>query len=399
MKILQRLKNRPDSEHLQALARIVIACIGLVYTLVFYDITQEPSISILYCAWFLLAYLILASAILVLIFIFPQVSPVRRLFGMVSDLTGSSVVLHLLGQAGPVFLFVPLWVVVGNGLRYGTRYLYAAMVVGIFGFLIMVANTTYWSNDIYLAFGYIASMIILPIFFSSLLKKLNATNAELAKLAARLRTMATHDALTGLPNRQLFLEELTHELSSAQRHVQKAALLFIDLDGFKDVNDTLGHQAGDVMLKTISTRLLSHVRKIDLVARLGGDEFVILLTDLDRDTAARVTHKLIHDIANPIEIDGHSLAVTASIGIAIFDPDHGATADDLMDKADAAMYRSKQAGKNRMMVDGDVEPVLADVAAHSGTVTNKQVEVSKVLTLRPFRSRIRHIIDKHTEHD
>jgi diguanylate cyclase (GGDEF)-like protein len=259
-----------------------------------------------------------------------------------------------------VFIFIYLWVIVGYGLRYGRRYLSAAMILGIVSYLLMVAITPYWRNDTYLAFGYLGCLITLPLYFFSLLKKLNTSNAELAKLAEELQIMAMHDSLTGLPNRSLFQESLEHALSMAQRRRERVAVLFIDLDGFKEINDTHGHPSGDVVLKTVASRLLALVRKSDLVARLAGDEFMVLLNDASREKVNLVAHKLISEISASIVISDCTLAVTASIGIAVY-PESGTTAAEIMAKADAAMYQCKQQGKNRMMVDGDTESVPANI--------------------------------------
>ena len=207
-------------------------------------------------------------------------------------------------------------------------------------------------------------MIVLPLYFYSMLKKLNASNAELAILADKLHIMAMHDSLTGLPNRALFQESLEHALSMAQRRHERLAVLFIDLDGFKKINDTHGHLSGDVVLKTIASRLLALVRKSDLVARFAGDEFMVLLNNANQKKVNIVAHKLISEISASIVIADRTLEVTASIGIAVY-PESGTTAAEIMAKADTAMYHCKQQGKNRMMVDGATESVPAQAVIAS----------------------------------
>jgi diguanylate cyclase len=360
--LFKRLKNRPDSEHQQALLRVIITCLALGYAVVIYARVRE--ISILHGVWFITCFFVLACAILMMIFIHPEASPVRRSIGMIFDFTGVSIVLHFLGQTGLVFIFIYLWVIVGNGLRYGQRSLFESMLLGVFFYVLMVANTPYWRNDIYLALGYLVCMIVLPLYFYSILKKLNISNAELAKLADKLQIMAMHDSLTGLPNRALFQESLEHALSMAQRRQERLAVLFIDLDGFKEINDTHGHQSGDVVLKTIASRLLALVRKSDLVARFAGDEFMVLLNNVNQKKVNIVAHKLISEISASIVIADRTLDVTASIGIAVY-PESGTTAAEIMAKADTAMYHCKQQGKNRMMVDGATESVPAQAVVAS----------------------------------
>lgn len=349
MEILARLRNRPDSEHQQALARIVIALVGVIYSSYIYFRDQETGV--LYSTWFIGAYFVFAISIFIIILLNPAASPTRRLIGMISDFSGTAIVMHLLGEPAKVFLFVYLWIMIGNGLRYGQRYLQAAMVMGIVSFIGMAASTPYWRNDLYLVTGYLGCMIILPVFFSSLLKKLNSSYTELEALANKLRQMASHDSLTGLPNRHSFLEALAHAVVVAERERKKLAVLFIDLDGFKDINDSHGHHSGDSVLKTIAGRLLAHVRKSDIVARYAGDEFVIFLSNAGVKEAARVAHKLIADICSPILVAERPVTVSASIGIAIY-PDSGASADEILVKADMAMYRCKQQGKNGVLADG-----------------------------------------------
>jgi len=360
--LFKRLKNRPDSEHQQALLRVIITCLALGYAVAIYAGVQE--ISILHGVWFITGFFIIAFAILMMIFIHPEASPVRRSIGMILDFTGVSILVHLLGQTGLVFIFIYLWIIVGNGLRYGKRSLFESLFLGVFFYLLMVANTPYWRNDTYLVLGYLFCMILVPLYFYSMLKKLNTSNAELANLADKLQIMAMHDSLTGLPNRALFQESLEHALSMAQRRHERLAVLFIDLDGFKKINDTHGHQSGDVVLKTVASRLLALVRKSDLVARFAGDEFMVLLNNANQKKVNIVAHKLISEISASIVIADRTLEVTASIGIAVY-PESGTTAAQIMAKADTAMYHCKQEGKNRIMVDGATESVPAQAVIAS----------------------------------
>jgi len=162
----------------------------------------------------------------------------------------------------------------------------------------------------------------------------------------RIRYMATHDALTGLPSLRLAKDRLSMALSLARRQKNLAAVMFIDLDGFKSVNDTLGHEAGDLVLKETAQRLLSCVRATDTVARIGGDEFLILATSLHcAENAAEIAGKAIHLAAQPFFCNGRQASIGASIGIALY-PTHGEDDDQLLKKADAAMYKVKVSGKN-----------------------------------------------------
>ena len=162
----------------------------------------------------------------------------------------------------------------------------------------------------------------------------------------QLRHMALHDVLTGLPNRRLLAENLESALARAQRHGHRLALLFLDLDRFKLVNDTLGHAAGDELLGEVARRLRAAVRQEDLIARLGGDEFTVVLEELQHpDNAAHLARKLIEAVARPMQLCGRELTPSTSVGIAIY-PDDARSAADLSKAADAAMYRAKQRGRH-----------------------------------------------------
>lgn len=163
-----------------------------------------------------------------------------------------------------------------------------------------------------------------------------------------LRHLAFHDALTDLPNRFLLMERLSHEIAIAQRERFGLAVLFLDLDGFKFVNDQFGHAVGDELLRVVAQRLLALVRQSDTVARLGGDEFVIALNNAaNQDEVALIARHVVDALAEPVQLQlqGHAITVGCSIGVAMF-PADALTPADLIKKADAAMYGAKAAGKN-----------------------------------------------------
>lgn len=170
--------------------------------------------------------------------------------------------------------------------------------------------------------------------------------SERERAEERIRYLATHDSLTDLPNRVLFGELLDQAAATARRNGETLAVLFIDLDRFKLVNDTLGHAAGDMLLKEMTSRLRATLRESDVLARLGGDEFVILLQNTKGpDNAAVVARKLLDSALAPITVLGQECRVTASIGISFY-PDHGSSQTELMKNADTAMYLAKEKGKN-----------------------------------------------------
>jgi diguanylate cyclase (GGDEF)-like protein/PAS domain S-box-containing protein len=165
-------------------------------------------------------------------------------------------------------------------------------------------------------------------------------------LEETIRRMAFQDSLTGLPNRSLLNDRLVQALTYAQRRAQKVTLLYLDLDGFKTVNDTYGHRIGDELLRVVAMRLTGQLRQNDTVARLGGDEFLLLLPDAGRARDGdRIARKLLAAIRRPCHIGGRSLVITGSIGMAIF-PRDGRRAETLLKHADQAMYEAKAAGRD-----------------------------------------------------
>lgn len=172
---------------------------------------------------------------------------------------------------------------------------------------------------------------------------LHSQAREHAKL---LEKVALQDPLTGLANRRLLPERVWMAIAHARRNKSAMAVLYLDLDGFKEVNDTLGHTAGDVLLKMVAERLVGAVREEDTVARLGGDEFMISLWQvIGVDDTAMVAAKLIDAISQPYVIDGHTVIITTSVGAGIY-PIDGEGVDELMKRADGALYEAKHAGKN-----------------------------------------------------
>jgi diguanylate cyclase (GGDEF)-like protein/PAS domain S-box-containing protein len=169
---------------------------------------------------------------------------------------------------------------------------------------------------------------------------------ERKKLEERIRLQAFHDPLTSLPNRLLLNERFKLEISQSKRSRKKVAILFLDLDHFKDINDTLGHATGDKLLRDAAVRLQACIRESDTVARIGGDEFNIMLCNiaLSEETAI-IAHNILDSLDKPFIVDGHTLHVTTSIGISIY-PDDSIHIDELMKNADMAMYDAKENGRN-----------------------------------------------------
>ena len=168
--------------------------------------------------------------------------------------------------------------------------------------------------------------------------------AELAQKEAQARHLAYHDGLTGLPNRSLLQDRFHHDISLAERHHKPLALLMLDLNEFKRVNDKLGHASGDKLLQAVAERLTKGIRGADTACRCGGDEFVVLLSEVDSpNIATTLAVELGWRLSEPYLIDGHSIHIAVSVGVAVY-PGDGQNFDDLMKQADIAMYRAKGTG-------------------------------------------------------
>ncbi|HTH15409.1 MAG TPA: diguanylate cyclase [Magnetospirillum sp.] len=178
--------------------------------------------------------------------------------------------------------------------------------------------------------------------FTSILRDIS----ERKENEERIRRLAHHDHLTGLPNRNLLNDRMNHALARVKRNGGRMAVLYVDLDKFKPINDSLGHEAGDHVLREVSARLAACVRSSDTVARVGGDEFVVVVEEIQRSAeAALVARKIVDALARPFDYQGHVCQIGASIGVAVF-PDDGNSMEEVSKAADVAMYRVKHAGRN-----------------------------------------------------
>jgi len=181
---------------------------------------------------------------------------------------------------------------------------------------------------------------------------------QLEQANRALESMALHDALTGLPNRRLLMDRLSSAIVHARRNKSAMAVMVLDLDGFKQINDSLGHDAGDTLLSMVAARLVAAVRQEDTVARWGGDEFVIVLSELlHPDGVANLVSKVIQAVSQPYSILDRSVNMTVSVGVGVY-PLHGGEVETLMKSADLAMYEAKRTGKNDYRIATHPDPFV-----------------------------------------
>jgi diguanylate cyclase (GGDEF)-like protein len=342
----ERLAQRPDTEHQAATIRLAIAVISGSYLAVAVNMNGLDGTAMFHVMALLLVVIPYSIGILICILIYPQVSVTRRVLSMFIDIGATTYALYNLGEISTPVYGVYLFNACGNGFRFGTRYLYLSSALSIVGFTFVLATTEYWQSHLTLGIGLLIVLFVIPMYFASLVRQLHTA-------LAHMRTMATHDALTGLPNRHSFYEHLHHATKLAEQNNTPFAVVFVDLDGFKPINDALGHSVGDAVLKSVARRLEQSVRKHDVISRYGGDEFVLILMHIQKNEVPSVAHKIISTIALPYEAGGKTVSLTSSVGIATY-PDSGHTVDELVAHADAAMYRSKRAGRNSFCLDEEL---------------------------------------------
>ena len=240
-------------------------------------------------------------------------------------------------------------------------------VVETHGYLSVLAVTAQPAHKLRALQGGAKDFVSKPFDLAELLMRVhNMLEVRLLHEAARthgemLESLALHDQLTGLANRRLLADRMSMALVHARRNRSAMAVVYLDLDGFKQINDTLGHGAGDILLTMVAKRVVGMVREEDTVARWGGDEFILVLWHISGpDYAATVALKVIEALSQPFRIDGHTVSITTSAGIGIY-PVHGEDVDTLTKSADLALYEAKRAGKNVYRI---AERTEVSAAAH-----------------------------------
>ncbi len=288
-----------------------------------------------------------AAALTALVYMRPAPTHARRGLAVLMDNLAVAYIAYFGGgfAAYAGFLFLTT---VGWGLRFGRYYLFLATAVAILGMACNLALSPYWQGEILFGVTIIFGLAANSVNASILLGRIAQGNRELAGKIEEVVQIAGQDQLTKLPNRLYFHDRLSQVLAAAERSGRTVALLLFDIDGFKAVNDTLGHEAGDRALQEIAQRVGRRMRQADTFARLGGDEFVVLMEiNRDRSDAVPVAEAIMNAVS---EIDTYAqsgLRLGASVGIACSDliPGGDRIADELLMQADRAMYEAKRAGK------------------------------------------------------
>lgn len=342
---MSQFEERAREEISQAKARLAYVVVTELYLLViarFFDIDVESAfvrIQVL-----LLGVTLYALFLLYFVRRYMVFSPLRQGVTIAVDIGAVSYVMFLLGGAGAVFYPLYLWIISGNGLRFGMAYLWFAMGLGFVGFAVLVGFNDYWLANLSAGIGLLLGVLILPSFFAVLIRRLHQLNQRLQTLVVAKEHLASHDDLTGLCNRYCFNRRLAEEIARAERNGLGFSLLYLDLDGFKPINDSYGHDVGDLLLKSVADRLRAEIRSVDLAVRLGGDEFAVLtMAGNGDDQAGVLVGRIEQAITAPHDVlddRGNSLSIGVSIGVATY-PLDGTDAETLMRVADTQMYRKK----------------------------------------------------------
>ncbi|MCG6968024.1 MAG: EAL domain-containing protein [Chromatiaceae bacterium] len=342
---LQSLFFRPGGditqEQGQAVARIVLAACG---TMLFFAARQlgrgdEP---------FLLALAYMLASFFYLSFVSRNKDTFlwRRYPVILLDLGVASYLTAHFSSAGVAFYPLFLWVMIGNGIRYGERFMQFATLFGLLAFTGAMATSGFLWNHPGTYIGLMFGLVLMPRFFLVMIDRLSEANSELKEQKEQAEFMATHDVLTGLPNRAYLHTRMEQTLAQARRERRNVAVAFIDLDSFKSINDSFGHEYGDYLLCQVADAMTGVLRASDTVSRLGGDEFVVVIEDSgDGARIGRVIERLFSCVGRYYTIGEYETYVTWSCGVVIY-PRDGEDIHSLLKHADTAMYAAKSLGPN-----------------------------------------------------
>jgi diguanylate cyclase (GGDEF)-like protein len=303
--------------------------------------------------------------------------PLRRLSAALVDSLMASIATYLGGSLGIVFYPIYLQSIVGHTMRFGVQSLRFASTSAVVGFGVVILASEHWHGEPIMATALWLGLLILPLYYHHLLQRHTDANSALERELNETVYAATHDQLTALANRGYFLQRLEEIIAGSQRDGERFALLYLDLDGFKPINDTLGHAAGDGVLVEVATVLKGCARSTDLPVRMGGDEFTLLVREV-ADQKALDT--LVHRILTGIQAAGRRLSpastLSASVGVSLY-PEHGTDAAALLTAADNAMYRAKRCGNGGSYLVGREHRQWGD-RGHANDACNQTISISAI---------------------
>lgn len=358
-RLLVRYKSSTETEHEQATLRLFLTCAGVFYLwlIAHFNLIGTASERIevirLWTQWWWPSmYFLFALVHIVSLLVNPARLILRRNIMLFLDNAFITILALHGGLFTPFFAFY-FWIAIGYGFRYGPNWLIYSAGSSIMFISLAVYMAPTWNAGSTAGFSIILSLSIASGHAYNLLKRLKSTQQKLVLKASELENLATRDSLTGLANRALLMDRLTHAITLAARKEGDVAVLFIDVDGMKTVNDQIGHAAGDALLIEVAKKLQARLRAVDTFARIAGDEFVIILEGVaDRQNVLNVADIALEEVCSVTSIDGQAIKISASIGIAWLSsiPRMLWKPDTLLAAADNAMYAAKRSGKNRYCI-------------------------------------------------
>lgn len=260
-----------------------------------------------------------------------------------------SISIYSLGDFG-LALYPAYLLIIANSGKYGAAYLAYTVMLSSLGLFIGITINDFWTDNVLTGLLFCMALLIFPFYYWRIVKDFHLKIGVLQKNLVEKSYAAMHDPLTSLANRTYLFEKIEAHVLIGRRTNEKFALLYIDLDGFKTINDTCGHGRGDIVLKQIAEILLQSARKSDVVARIGGDEFAVLLQNVaDEQIIDTISKRILTSITKLSQDADTKYALSASIGISVY-PHHGETTEALVNMADFTMYRVKNEGKNNYML-------------------------------------------------
>lgn len=364
-KLLHRYRSSVETEHEQATLRLLLTCAGVFYIWLIarFDLigtVTERSTALRFWThgWFPSAYFLYAAAHIASLMAYPARLILRRIVMPLLDNTFITI-LAMHGGLFTPFVALYFWIAIGYGFRYGPNWLIYSVSSSIIFISLAFYLAPAWSAGSTAGFSIILSLSIVSGYTYFLLRRLKLVQHKLTLKASELEALATRDSLTGLANRALLMDRLAQAISLAMRTEGDVALLFVDIDGMKAVNDLIGHAAGDRLLIEVASRLQARLRAADTCARIAGDEFVIILEGItNRQSVLSVANSVLQEISSVTSIADNPVHISASIGIAWLSSISMMSwkPEVLLAAADNAMYSAKKGGKNRYCIAGDNRP-------------------------------------------
>lgn len=369
-KLARRYRSSADTEHEQATLRLALVSIGALYLWLAAHFTlpadghEQSDVANIWAEWWWpSAYYLYAFAHAASLLARPGKVFLRRVAMVLLDNAAITVLISYGGLFNP-FMALYFWIALGYGFRFGPDWAVYSAGSSVSGILLLLYLDPAWNTGPMNTGPIMGASLALSLCVASgytyfLLRRLRSVQRNLVAKAGELEKMATRDHLTGLANRALLQDRLTHAIALAMRLERDIAVLFIDIDGLKKVNDQIGHAAGDAMLIEVANRLQARLRAVDTCARIAGDEFVIVLEgSADRNSVLHMADIVLNEVCSVTSVANQPITISASIGIAWLSsiPKQSWSPDTLLAAADSAMYEAKKSGRNRYCVAGENAP-------------------------------------------